>query len=212
MQADFWHQKWQKNEIGFHLPQANPLLVKHFSTLQLTQGARVLVPLCGKTLDIAWLLTQGYQVAGVELSEIAVKALFDALGVMPTITQIGALKHYHAENLDVFLGDLFALTASNLGKVDAVYDRAALVALPADMRVAYTQHLMAMTHNASQLLICFEYDQRLHAGPPFSITALEVQQHYQQTYHLTCLASEVMEKGLKGQFPATEQVWLLNTR
>lgn len=76
MQHDFWHQKWAKNEIGFHLPNANPLLVTFFSALNLKANARVFLPLCGKTLDIAWLLNAGYQVAGVELSQTAIDDLF----------------------------------------------------------------------------------------------------------------------------------------
>lgn len=209
MQHDFWHLKWEKNEIGFHLPDANPLLVKHFTTLNLQQGARVFLPLCGKTLDIAWLLAQGYRVAGAELSAIAIEDLFNSLNLMPTITKLGEISHYSATNIDMLVGDIFKVTPAMLGNVDAVYDRAALVALPEDMRKAYTAHLITLTNKAPQCMICFEYDQNLHAGPPFSICADEVRQHYQSTYDLALLASEVMPNGLKGQYSAIEQVWWL---
>lgn len=209
MHHDFWHQKWQSNQIGFHLPEANPLLVTHLPMLKLKQHARILLPLCGKTLDIAWLLAQGYQVVGAELSEIAIEALFAQLQVTPHITQIGDIKHYSAPNIDVYVGDIFKLIPAMLGKVDAVYDRAALVALPADMRTQYATHLMVLTNGAPQLLICFEYDQTLHAGPPFSIHADEIKRHYQAAYAVNLLASEAMKEGLKGLYPATEQVWWL---
>lgn len=209
MQHDFWHQKWQSNQIGFHLPEANPLLVQHLASLKLKQHARIFLPLCGKTLDIAWLLSQGYQVVGAELSEIAIEALFAQLQVTPKITALGNIKHYSAPNIDVYVGDIFKLTPAILGKVDAVYDRAALVALPENMRAHYAAHLIALTNAAPQLLICFTYDQSLHAGPPFSIHADEVQHHYQAAYDLNLLASAPMLGGLKGQIPATEQVcWL----
>ncbi|MEQ1487088.1 MAG: thiopurine S-methyltransferase, partial [Methylotenera sp.] len=189
MQHDFWHDRWQNKQIGFHLAAPNPLLVKHFSTLQLKpnlkQGARIFLPLCGKTLDIAWLLAQGYKVAGAELSEIAIEALFAQLQLTPGITKLDAITLYSSANIDVFVGDIFKLTPVMLGKIDAVYDRAALVALPDDMRKAYTAHIMALTQTAPQLLICFEYDQALHAGPPFSICAAEVKQHYQAAYDFT---------------------------
>jgi thiopurine S-methyltransferase len=210
MHHDFWHQKWENNEIGFHLPDANPLLVKHFSTLNLKQGARVFLPLCGKTLDIAWLLAQGYRVAGAELSAIAIEDLFHRLNLIPTITKLGEITHYSATNIDMFVGDIFKVTPAMLGSVDAVYDRAALVALPEDMRKTYSTHLMALTNKVAQLLICFEYEQSLHAGPPFSICADEVERHYQAAYDLTLLASEAIADGLKGKYPATEQVWWLN--
>lgn len=210
MKHDFWHTKWQKNEIGFHLPDANPLLVKHFQALKLNQGARVFLPLCGKTLDIAWLLAQGYRVAGAELSALAIEDLFKQLNLTPTITTLGEITQYSAANIDVLVGDIFKVTPAMLGKIDAVYDRAALVALPDEMRKAYSAHLIVITSQAPQLLICFEYDQTIHEGPPFSICAEEVKQHYQAAYSLTLLASVAIPDGLKGKYPATEQVWWLN--
>lgn len=209
MHHDFWHERWQANQIGFHLAEANPLLVKHFSALNLAQGARVCLPLCGKTVDIAWLLAQGYQVVGAELSQIAIDDLFSSLHLRPTVIKQGDILHYSAPNIDVFVGDIFKVTPAMLGKVDAIYDRAALVALPEHTRAQYTTHLMALTHAVPQLVICFVYDQTLQAGPPFSVTAEEVKQHYQPQYDLALLANEPVDGGLKGICPATEQVWLL---
>lgn len=212
MQHDFWHNKWQKNEIGFHLPEANPLLVEYFSALQLAPQSRVFLPLCGKTLDIAWLLAQGFKVTGAELSAIAIEELFKNLNLTPSIVQLGEVAHYHAENLDMFVGDIFKLTPKQLGKIDAVYDRAALVALPEEMRNNYTAHLMTLTNHAPQLLICFAYDQALHAGPPFSISPNEVKQHYAEYFDVHLLATVDVTGGLKGKCAATEQVWLLQKK
>jgi thiopurine S-methyltransferase len=212
MDVNFWQEKWKSNQIGFHLPDANPLLVKHFPTLNLKQGARVFLPLCGKTLDIAWLLAQGYKVAGAELSQIAIEDLFINLNLTPTITKLGEITHYSAANIDMFVGDIFKVTPAMLGNVDAVYDRAALVALPENMRKAYTTHLMMLSQHVPQLLICFEYNQSFHAGPPFSINANEVKQHYQVSYDLTLLSSIAVIGGLKGLCPAVEHTWRLNCR
>jgi thiopurine S-methyltransferase len=99
-----------------------------------------------------------------------------------------------------------------LGSVDAVYDRAALVALPEALRTRYAAHLMQLTGTAPQLLICFEYDQAALAGPPFSIPDAEVQQHYDRAYALHCLSSSALPGGLKGKCPAMEKVWLLKAR
>jgi len=206
MHHDFWYSRWQTNQIGFHLSETNPLLVKHFPALNLPQGAHVFLPLCGKSLDIHWLLAQGFCIVGVELSQIAVEALFADLKLSPTVRKVGALTRYSANNIEIFNGDFFALSAQILGKVDAIYDRAALVALPEDMRKRYTAHLMAITQKAMQLLICFEYDQTIHAGPPFSISKVEVNEHYHNIYAVQLLASHMMADGLKGKFPATEMV------
>lgn len=209
MQHEFWHNKWQKNEIGFHLPDANPLLVKHFSALQLKQGARVFLPLCGKTLDIAWLLTQGYQVAGAELSALAIDELFKNLNLTPTIAKRGSITHYSAAKIDIFVGDIFNITASILGHIDAVYDRAALVALPLAMRKRYSAHMLTITQAAPQLLVCFEYDQSQMDGPPFCVNADEVRIHYAQQYAIHLLVSAELAGGLKGKLAALEQVWWL---
>ncbi|MFW5432238.1 MAG: thiopurine S-methyltransferase [Methylophilaceae bacterium] len=209
MEPDFWLKKWESNVIGFHKSEANSLLVENLSALSLTQGNRVFVPLCGKTLDIAWLLSKDYRVVGVELSAIAVNQLFESLALVPNIGDAGKLKHYSAENIDIFVGDIFHLTNKPLGLVDAIYDRAAFIALPKDMRERYAAHLVEITDGAPQLLISFEYDQNLLAGPPFAISNKEIHQHYQAAYDLSLIASAEVLGGLKEQCEAIENVWLL---
>ena len=209
MDPSFWHQRWEKNEIAFHESKANPLLVKNFHELAPAKGRRIFVPLCGKTLDIGWLLSQGYRVAGAELSQLAVEQLFMDLGAQPEIAPAGNLEQWSANHLDIFVGDIFGLSKELLGQVDAVYDRAALVALPESMRQRYAAHLMAITGTAPQLLISYEYDQRLIDGPPFSVSQEEVRRHYVGTYDVRLMSSADLPGGLKGKCPATEHVWLL---
>jgi thiopurine S-methyltransferase len=209
METAFWRDRWQRNEIGFHEPNANPLLIAHFASLSLPAGSRIFVPLCGKTLDVHWLLSRGQQVAGAELSEIAVQQLFVALGVTPSATAVGKLTRYSAPGIDIFQGDIFDLSRSDLGRVDALYDRAALIALPESMRTRYAGHIEGLANRAIQLLICLNYEQRLLAGPPFSVSDTEVARLYQHSYHLKMLATRAVEGGLKGKCPATEDVWLL---
>jgi len=146
------------------------------------------------------------------LSKIAIEQLFAELGLKPAISQAGKLEHYRAANLDVFVGDLFDLTREQLGKVAAVYDRAALVALPEAIRPRYTAHLMDITNHAPQLLICYEYQQRLMDGPPFSIRNQEVERHYRAYFELTLLTSVNVPGGLKGKCTANEHVWLLKKK
>lgn len=211
MDPSFWHQRWQNNEIAFHESKVNPLLVRYFNELVLGKGRRVFVPLCGKSLDISWLLSRDYRVAGAELSRLAIEQLFMELGAQPEISTVGDLEQWSAKHLDIFVGDLFALSKRMLGSVDAIYDRAALVALPEDMRNRYAAHLMEITGKAPQLLICYYYDQRLMEGPPFSVSDEEVERHYANHYDVRLLASTDVSGGLKGKCPAKENVWLLKT-
>jgi thiopurine S-methyltransferase len=209
MDGSFWHQKWERNEVAFHEGEANPLLVAYFRELSLPEGSRVFLPLCGKTLDIHWLLSHGYRVSGSELSKIAVEQLFSALGVEPNITVIDQIRRYSSNNIDIFVGDIFSLSCSVLGQIDAIYDRAAFVALPEPMRDRYAAHLIKITDRAPQLLITYDYDQSLLDGPPFSVSHQEVSRQYQQSYDLKLLASVDIKGGLKGKCAAAEDVWLL---
>ena len=209
MEAIFWHQKWARGEIGFHQKDINPFLLKYLEILNLPKGSRIFLPLCGKTRDFSFLLANGYQVFGAELSELAVKELFKELCLNPEITLIGDLIRYSAQDIDVFVGDIFDVTAEYLGHISAIYDRAALVALPVEIRAQYTSHLMNITKSAPQLLITFEYDQKLMDGPPFSLTESEIKHHYGSKYQLNILESNFVLGGLKGKVKSTETAWLL---
>lgn len=209
MQQEFWLEKWDNNEIGFDQSEVNPLLVNHFKSLNLSSGASVFVPLCGKSIDMVWLLKQGYRVVAVELSEDAIVQFFAALKVKPEIWTDQSFKRYSAYNIEILVGDYFKLTDDIVGPIDAIYDRASLVALPSDMRAEYTQHLMAVCETAPQLLITFVYDQSLQDGPPFSISKAEVSEHYAKHYQVKLQDSVDVAGGLKGGCQADEQVWLL---
>ena len=210
MDAAYWHDKWATGEIAFHQSDYHPMMVDHFGTLGLSAGARVFVPLCGKTRDIAWLLGQGLTVAGAELSETAVADLFADLGVVPQITDHDPLRCYQGAGIAIWVGDIFALTASALGAVDAVYDRAALVALPDAMRARYADHLVALTGTAPQFLLTFTYDQSAMAGPPFSVPEAKVRDYYKDRYTIDRIASvPIPPPGLKGRVDAIEEAWLL---
>ena len=209
MKSEFWQERWQENQIGWHEEDGNAALKEYIDSLNLAEGARVFIPLCGKTHDIAWLLKKGYRVVGAELSEIAIQQLFDELGVTPEIHELPALKQYRAPNLDIFVGDIFDLTESELGVVDAIYDRAAFVALPHEMRVRYTAHLRKISDNSPQLLLTLSYDQSLAEAPPFAISDEEVLEHYDDHYKISKLSTHDIPGGIRGEIPGLETVWHL---
>ncbi len=209
MDASFWLNRWQTNQTGWHERAVNPLLITHFPSLRVPSGGRVFVPLCGKSLDLGWLLSRGYAVAGAELSELAVTQLFAELGMEPGISEVGKLRRFRGEKIDIFVGNIFDLSREILGPVDAVYDRAALVALPETVRPRYTAHLKAITGMAPQLVIGYQYDQSVVDGPPFSVSPEELRRHYGEDYTLKLLARLDVPGGLKGKCPATEHIWRL---
>jgi thiopurine S-methyltransferase len=177
MDSNFWHSRWSEGKIGFHEGKPNEHLVKHLAVLG--TKARVFVPLCGKSEDLAFLAAQGHELIGVELVESAVQAFFDEHGVKPTVSKHGPFTQYTAQNITLLAGDFFACTPALLGRVDALYDRAAVIALPEQMRGGYVKHLRTlMPVGARGLIITVEYPQDKMEGPPFSVPEAELRAHY----------------------------------
>lgn len=185
MHEAFWQDRWARSQIGFHQEKVNGYLRRHWSALGLAKDAAVLVPLCGKSLDLAWLAEQGHSVIGVELAERAVQDFFSERGVQPQVSQRGAFKVYQAGTLRILCGDFFALSRDDIGECQAFYDRAALIALPPQMRERYVAHVQAILPDACQgLLVTLVYQQEKMDGPPFSVADAEVEQHFAAVWAL----------------------------
>jgi len=169
-----WLERWAAGRIGWHEPHGNRSLKKYW----LGNGRRVLVPLCGKSVDLAWLEAQGNEVIGVELSDLAARAFFEENDIEYRQKNDGQRFEAIDRQITIVRGDYFEFYGELF---DAHYDRGALAALPANMRRRYAAHTNTLlTSNAMQLLIVLEYDQALADGPPFSITADEVLSYWPQ--------------------------------
>ena len=169
MDPSFWRERWKNKEIGFHQPEFDRALQKHWQRLELHAGAKVFVPLCGKSLDMVWLAQQGHHVIGAELSEQAVDEFFAERELIPTVRTAGSFTIKSTGPYEIWCGDFFDLPANAVADVGGVYDRAALIALPADMQRRYAEKMKAMLPaEARILLITLDYDQRQMSGPPFS--------------------------------------------
>lgn len=179
MDASFWHNRWARNEIGFHLLHPNPMLTAWWPTLDLAPDSAVCVPLCGKTQDMRWLRDHGHAVVGVELSREALDHFTDEQQLALTWAEHNGMPVATGQGYTLYCGDFFNISAQMLSDVSAVYDRAALIALPPDMRARYTEHLLAtLPARWDMLLITLEYPDSEMAGPPFSVNQNEVQRLY----------------------------------
>src|SRR4249919_61379 len=179
MQPDFWHQRWQDNQIGFHQDKPTPLLVKHWPAIGMPVGAKIFVPLAGKSLDMVWFASQGYRVLGVELSSLAIKQFIAEYGVVPEVRETKYGTHYLAGAVEVICGDVFSLDAQALADCSVVFDRAALIALPPGLRKRYVRELYSLLPQGCRgLLITLEYPEGEKNGPPFSVSESEVRDLY----------------------------------
>ncbi|POA82846.1 thiopurine S-methyltransferase [Pseudomonas sp. FW305-E2] len=198
MEPAFWQQRWADNQIGFHQAQVNPYLQTYWPQLQLAPGSRVLVPLCGKSLDLAWLAGQGHRVLGVELSRRAVEDFFCEHGLEAEVRQQGAFEVWRSGDVQLWCGDFFALRAEDVADCVGLYDRAAVIALPVQMRARYMQLLSGLLPTSCRgLVVTLDYDQSLLAGPPFSVRDEELRQGFAGWQVEQLEAVEVIEESPK---------------
>lgn len=188
MDSDFWQQRWRDGRTGFHQDRPTPLLLKHWSTLALAAGTRVLVPLAGKSLDLLWLAARGHRVLGVELSPLAVNQFFTEHGLVPEIFDSRYGSHHRAGNIELICGDVFGLDAGALADCAAVYDRAAMIALPPELRRRYVDELYAqLPVGCRGLLITLDYPQQEKVGPPFAVPEMEVRERFEPAWEVATL-------------------------
>ena len=192
-----WHERWQAGRTAFHNSEVHKDLMRYQARFLAGGPHRVLVPLCGKTVDMAWLAVQGHEVVGVELVPQAIDEFFAELDCAPTISEHEGYTLYRHERITIACGDMLKLGNQALGAITRIWDRAALVALPAEVRVAYTDHLRSLASPGAKLLQnVFEYDQSKMSGPPFSIVDAEVRKHFEG-----CTIEQLDEHDALDSFP-----------
>lgn len=173
-----WHKAWQEGKIGFHASAVHSDLLKHSHFLD-AGPHRVLVPLCGKSVDLIWLSEQGHEVVGVELVPMAVEQFFSDNDLQASVEEKGSLRIHRSGGITIICGSIFDVDAESIGTITRVWDRAALVALPADLRARYIAHLRGIVApQATFLLNVFRYDTQSMDGPPHSIPDSEVLEHF----------------------------------
>ncbi|NBV50178.1 thiopurine S-methyltransferase [bacterium] len=177
MDAQFWLDRWKNREIGFHKTEVNPILLAVQQQLELRLGQRVLVPLCGKSLDMVWFSQQGLHVTGVELASAACEEFFSENRLKVQKEQEGGFSLYSSDSIHLWCGDFFSFPETQ--KFDLIYDRAATIALPESLRANYFKKIQSFLETGARLcLIAIEYDQNRLGGPPFSVSEPEIRKAY----------------------------------
>jgi len=194
-----WHSHWTRKTPGFHEGKANRYLQQYLPLFNLQPGDHIFMPLCGKAVDILWLSQQGYQVIGVELSEVAITSFFEESSIDFTKTHRGDFVTYKAKNITLHQGNFMHLQASQLRSCKLIYDRASLVAIEQINRESYSKKMIEINPlGTPMLLIALKYDQSIMQGPPFSVPDTEIRQLYKGYYELESLqANEQIEERSK---------------
>ncbi|MDC0663625.1 thiopurine S-methyltransferase [Marinobacter sp. SS21] len=217
MEHEFWHNRWANSEIGFHEGSVNQFLHDHWSiVVDGSNDDTVLVPLCGKAHDMWWLNDLGHPVIGIELSEIACKDFFTEAEEKASVHPGEPFIKFRHDTLELWCGDFFQLVPEDVKNVRLVYDRAALIALPAPMRKRYVEHLTAVLPDSTHiLLLTLDYQNEDVKGPPFNVSDEEVRALYGEDYDVELLLKQDMPPDSpfakrKGLHRATESVFRLS--
>ncbi len=194
MSKKAWQERWDRPTQGFHQEEFNAQLVAHGEWL--TGGSTVLVPLCGRTLDMDWLAERFERVIGVELIADPVRRFFEERGLTAERTTVGAFEAWTAGPFRLLVGDCLQLRPDDVGPIDAIYDRASLIALVPEARTALCDALTTVaTADTRLLLITLEYDQTRTNGPPYAVLADEVRDR------LDGWTLEAVERGIPSRLP-----------
>lgn len=218
MEPEFWLKKWEANDIQSHQDDVNENLIEFWPRLQLNRDARVLVPLCGKSGDVLWIAEQGPSVVGVELSRLAVEAFFHENSLEHEVDPHDTFERWSCGNIKIVRGDFLSIDTAEIGEVDAVYDRASLVALPSAMRKRYAEHIHTLSRAGTRvLLLSVEYPDGEMEGPPFSVTEQEINDLYGDAWDIeTLLVHDVLDRVPRfkdrGLTKLEEKIYMLTKR
>jgi len=137
--VDYWEKRWENNDSPWHKTDINPCLEKYYERLipseKKLSKPRIFVPLCGKSLDLAWLASKGFQVVGLEAVESAVQSFFEENNIpfdVKTSPGKPAVKYYCGTDQDItiYVMDLFDSSPDTFGELfDAIWDRGSMAAV-----------------------------------------------------------------------------------
>jgi thiopurine S-methyltransferase len=174
MDPAFWQERWRENQLRWHRGEVEPQLERYIDRLAPEGAGSVLVPLCGKSADLGWLAARGHRVVGIDVVEDAAIQLFSEAGIDPAIERAGAATAYRGGGIELLVADIFAVRPEDVGPIEAIWDRAALVALPDAVRPGYAATLAQLAPGSRLLIQTIEYDTKVMDGPPFSVTEREL--------------------------------------
>ena len=144
-----WEQDWTTDNPEFHSDEVNAMLIKQHD--EFTSGRnnlRILVPLCGKSLDMVWLADQGHTVVGVELIRKGIEAFLrdnklthreEPITLAPEVQ--GTIFKVNEKDISLFECSIFDFSSEVAGgQFDCIWDRGAMTAINVMKEERLTQY------------------------------------------------------------------------
>lgn len=203
MELSYWISRWRKEKTGFHMPGGYPGLKTYWNRLSLRTNPHVLVPLCGKSVDLVLIERFGARVLGVDISEKAILGFFNEQKRPFETDTYGDFIIRKSGNIEIWQGDFLKFPSNKCPQFDLIYDKAALTALPPHMQNRFVQTILKLAGgSASVLLHHFIYAQEQMPGPPFSISKSEITRLFSNHYTIQMLEENSLPAA---NFPAFQR-------
>lgn len=235
---EHWKDRWSTGKTSWHKTTVHPSLQQYLDEKLLEGfpmgGVRILVPLCGKTVDMEHMARKRKvaEVVGVDGVRSAVEAFAKEhpdLDVQPTNSvRNGEFETWKGQSVALLTGDFFNLDVKTAGGTfDAAWDRGALVAIQPSLREQYVAklgELLSKKNGRILLSTLVRPSGNLQAGPPFSVDEAEVRRLFEKQPWVdsvelldvhSALSQEVWYKSIVAYFlmgNIMEHIFLITTK
>ncbi|GFN97348.1 thiopurine s-methyltransferase [Plakobranchus ocellatus] len=207
-----WKRMWEFDEIDFHNEQVHQTLIEYLDRLgPCGKPANIFVPLCGKSLDVKWLADQGVQTVGLDGVHKALEQFYTEHGLdweetnVPALGGAGKLLSSKDGRLKLYCGDITDFTVEVGGCFDAVWDRAAVVALNREDVERYVQIMKGLVRPGGCILLESEEfeasdfdgitDVLLKLPPPHAMFEDEIRRLYEPEFTVKPLSRSLRKVG-----------------
>ncbi|XP_013388873.1 probable thiopurine S-methyltransferase [Lingula anatina] len=190
---DGWIGAWERNSTRWHMPNVNCFLEEFLDVLLAgKKAAKILVPLCGKTIDMKWLADLGHTVIGVDGAEKAATEFFTEQNIAYKVEPCDAIQGTLCCSMDnkirIYVGDFFKFNQDFEGQFDAIWDRASLVAIDESDRLQYVNILNSVLKPGCHCLIeAMDFIPSEKSGSPHAIPLECVRELFGNDYNVKLL-------------------------
>lgn len=203
MTVGMWKECWNTPNVEFHNPQLNELFVKYHQRMLTRPGMRIFVPLCGKAVEMKWLVDHGHKVVGLEAAPVPCKAFFEENGIPYNVKEMKGIHGEKYESLDhnivIYSCDFFLFTADICGEFDGIWDSGGLNSMDVEDREAYIRRIRTLMGKGCVNLTEFVNFDKSMVDITWSMTKEELQKVFGEGFIVEDLNEMAAPQRLKRQ-------------